>query len=80
MKKEFNSLNLAHSKFEGAVGSMEEAMVDKIEFEFSITWVSGDGFCVLNVGEEALSPLEDCMNAIKNKGILTADDHVALAI
>ncbi len=80
MKKEYNKLVKAESQYHLSLGIMEEVIVDKVLFEFSIQNASGDGFCILNEEDASLSPLEECLIWIKENGQLSIDDHIALAL
>jgi len=80
MEAEYNSLIKAAGKYACAIGTMEAVLADKIEFEFSIDDIPGDGFCILNIESARVAPLIYCMDIIKEKKVLTVDSHGDICI
>ncbi len=78
--KETIFLNKAESKYNDAIGEIEKQLDDKIKFEFSIIYQSSDGFCILDNNLGFLAPINDCLDIIKSKGILTYEDFIHCSI
>ena len=74
--KETIFLNKAESKYRNAIDEIEKQLIDKIKFKFSIVHQPFDGFCILAYDRDFLAPIDDCLNAINNKGILTYEDFI----
>lgn len=73
MNRLVKKLMTAQSKYDGAIGSVEKEIFDKVEFDFSIFWQPSDGFvmCDNDIGN---APISECINVINKKGRLTYED------
>ena len=68
------SLNRAQNEYEKAISAAESSISSKVEFEFSIFWQKADGFVIAN-NDMGNAPLDDCLNIIKKKGLLSLEDY-----
>lgn len=80
-----NSLDKAHSKYEGIVGDAEQCLSEYIGFDFSICWQYGDGFVIVCEDDDIDAParngrLDACVSIIKENGELTYDDILKTSI
>ena len=74
VKRLINKLNNAQGKYEGVIGDVEAEIVDKVEFDFSISWQPSDGF-VMIAFDSYNAGLSEVLKVIKEKGKLTEDDY-----
>jgi len=73
-------LEKAHKVYESEVGSLEKAISEKVEFDFGVDYMPGDGFVLLNVETTNLAPLSSCIREIESSGSLTEDSHKSMCI
>lgn len=79
MKKKLNKLNKTLAAYELAVGSMEAALQESVDFDLGIVYQPGDGFCV-NDNDANNAPLDTCIEIINNKGRLSREDYLSICI
>lgn len=65
--------------FEGAKGSLEQEISDKVQFDFSIDYNPSDGWIMIAFDSHSAS-LEPLLTIIKEKGVLTDDDYFTYSI
>ena len=75
MDRRLKKLQKEQSKYEGAIGSVEAEISDKVEFDFSIFWQPSDGFVMLAF-DRYNAPLWRLLQIIKTKGKLTEEDYM----
>lgn len=75
MKILLNKLNKDWTKLQNTIAKFEIILKDKIIFDFFITEVSGDGFCICNINNDELVSIENCINIILKDGLLTEENH-----
>jgi hypothetical protein len=81
MEKEIKKLHKLYGDYLTQIGVIESKLSDKIDFEFSLDYMPGDGFLILDVESDTkVAPLEDCLKIIKKKGILTSKDLATISI
>ncbi len=80
LKVALNRLYKSNNQFIGATGTVESILADKIEFEFYIRDMPGDGFVILNVETASVAPLSWCISEIEKKGFLSSDSHDGVSI
>jgi hypothetical protein len=80
MKSLVDKMNRAHSNYLSKLGAVESMLSDKIDFDFSIDYIPGDGFVVLDYDASNVASLSTCIEIIKKKGILTKDDHKQICV
>lgn len=74
MLKQIKYLNKAIDKYQSSVGKIEREIAPYIDFEFSIIYHDSDGFCLLEVNNHFLAPLEICLIFIQKNKKLTFED------
>ena len=79
MDRRLKKLQNAQSKYEGVIGSVEDEISDKVEFDFSIFWQPSDGF-VMVAFDRYNAPLWKVLKIIKTKGKLTEEDYMGETI
>jgi hypothetical protein len=82
MKRLMNKLQNAQSKYDGVIGSVEYEIFYKVEFDFSILHQASDGWVMLAEieGDSKNAGLDDLLEVIKQKGVLTEDDYMKYSI
>lgn len=61
-------------------GKLEAFFYEKVNFDFSIDYMPGDGFLLLHVGTASVCEVEKCFEIILKNGILTHDDVLSISI
>ena len=72
--KTYIQLIKAHNNVEFLIDKLEKEIEDKVEFECGIDYQASDGFCLINVSNADLAPLNICLSIIERKGVLSLDD------
>lgn len=75
ISKKHKALISQHSKYMGAKGNLENELEDKILFDFSIVYMEGGGFMVLNYETSSVAEIDKCITHIEENGTLGEDDH-----
>lgn len=80
------TLNKSKNAFDSALLSLENALSDKCEFEFFITYQTSDASFMIvseafgNGNAPGNAPLLSCLKVIKEKGCLSLNDYLTLTI
>lgn len=82
MKRLMNKLHTAQSKYDSTVGDVEAAIVDKVQFDFNILHQESDGWVMLARidGDSKNAGLNQLLEIIKKKGVLSEDDYMKHSI
>lgn len=68
----------ARSKYDDVIGAIESQLHNYIDFDFSITYQSSDGFVL--VSGDSSATLESCIDVILQSGLLTENVFKTLCI
>lgn len=73
-KKMLRDTEKFYSKYYSKKGGLEALLFDYVEFDFSIDFMPGDGFLLLDSDSSRVAPVEKCFEIIKKKGSITKED------
>ena len=76
----YKELIKSHNKYISAIGSLQREIVDKVEFDFSISYQDSDGFVIVHYDENRNGILERCLDIIKKEGKLTYESYLTTCI
>lgn len=75
-----NKLIKTEGKYHTEKEHLEQLVSEYIDFSFSIDWMPGDGFIILNNDTNTVAPLDTCILTIDKFGTLTEDQHDLIGI
>ena len=75
MSKEYEKLKRKWSEYESALEAVERLLSEVLDFEFSIAYIPGDGFMLLDVLTDKMSPVKIALKYLKDDRIYTRDIH-----
>lgn len=79
--KQREKLTVAYGVLEFHRQLLVQMMSDQTEFQIDILWQPGDGFVALDIESgSTLAPLDECINIIQEKGVLTREDFDHISI
>ena len=76
----FTALLKDQQRYESSVSGLENQLNDKVLFEFSIGFIPGDGFVILNEETTGVASLLSCLRIIETDGYIREDEHEKLCI
>lgn len=77
--KLLKKLEFGFSKYETALGAMENLFSEYVEFDFSIRDIGGDGFVLLDSENAKVANIKTCLEIINKKGKLTQEDLATIS-
>lgn len=69
-----------HNKLTAEMEKLEKKLKRFVKFDFSIGWMAGDGFMILNNDTDDVAPLDKCIKIIHETGALTEEQHAKASI
>ena len=72
--KTIDKITKTKTKLDFLIKKLELELSENIEFKFSIIHQASDGWCILDLNEANLAPLDLCISIISKKGSLSFSD------
>lgn len=69
-----------YNTYIGSKGEVEKFLSCYIHFDFSVDFMPGDGFLLLDYENSRVAPVEKCFEIILEKGVLEQSDMLEISI
>lgn len=73
-------LDKKYGEYTSVKGELETFFEGKVDFNYSIDYMPGDGFLLLHPDTASVCEVEKCFEIILKNGILTSEDVLSISI